>query len=107
MKDRLEVDVSAPASSFRSAPIPRRPSVSLADENGVPDFALPGGGPFWAQGFHAGQIGWFRATTIKLRKAFPRIHVRFLADVDGNTHHHALPELDAYVHAGMIKPRDW
>ena len=85
----------------------RRPSVSLADENGIPGFVLPGGGPYWCQGFYAGRIGWFRATTIKLRKAFPRIHVRFIADADGNTHPHALPELDAYVHAGQIKPRDW
>ena len=55
----------------------------------------------------AGQVKWFKATVVALRVKFPRCHVRFDSDADGNTHKHALPELDAYVHAGMIAPRNW
>ena len=40
----------------------------------------------------------------EIRKAFPKIHVRFVADEAGNTHALALPELDAYLHAGDIAP---
>jgi hypothetical protein len=100
-------ELVGPASAFRTAPAPVKASVSLADENGVPDFALPGNGPFWCQGWHAMHVKWFKVTSIKIRVAYPRIHVHFLEDENGCTHKLALPELDAYVHAGMIRSRDW
>ena len=95
------------ASAFRSAPVPRKAAEPVASEFGCPQYALPGGGPFWAQGWHAGQVGWFKCQTVALRKAWPRIHVRWLSDADGRTHPLALPELSSYVHAGQIRPRDW
>ena len=57
-----------------------------------------------AMGWHAGTKKWFAARVVKIRKAFPKIHVRFVADEAGNTHALALPELDAYLHAGDIAP---
>ena len=55
-------------------------------------------------GWHAGIKKWFTARVVKVRSAFPKIHVRFEADEAGNTHTLALPELDAYLHAGHIAP---
>jgi len=62
----------------------------------VPAFALPGT-KVWAIGLHAGVKRRFVAEVVKLRKTFPRIHVRFLSDEDGNTQRHAIPDLDAYL----------
>ena len=90
------------ASSYRSAPIASKPAVSLADESGVPAFAMPPN-RVWARGWHAGTHKWFKARVVKLRRAFPRIHVTFDADEQGNTHKHALPELDAYLHAADVR----
>ena len=55
-------------------------------------------------GWHAGIKKWFTARVVKVRSAFPKIHVRFVADEAGNTHALALPELDAYLHAGDVAP---
>ena len=42
-----------PASSFRTSPAPRKPSIDPALEMGVPAYALPGT-EVWAMGLHAG-----------------------------------------------------
>jgi len=99
-------ELDGAASSFRSAPSARKKSVSIEDETSVPDFAFPPN-ELWAKGWHAGRHAWFQARVIKLRPNFPRIHVEFTADEDGNTHALALPELSAYVHAADVRPRDW
>ena len=57
----------------------------------------------WARGWHAGAHKWFRARVVQLRRAFPRIHVAFEEDEHGNSHKHALPELDAYLHAADVR----
>ena len=94
------------ASSFRSAPVARKASISLADETGIPGYALPPN-LLWAKGWHAGEHAWFKARVVKLRVKFPRIHVKFLEDEHGSTHPLALPELDAYLHAADVRERDW
>lgn len=99
-------ELDGAASSFRSAPSARKKSVSFEDETSVPDFAFPPN-ELWAKGWHAGRHAWFQARVIKLRPKFPRIHVEFAADEEGNTNALALPELSAYVHAADVRPRDW
>ena len=94
------------ASAFRSAPPLRKKSVSLDDETGVPNWAMPPN-ELWAKGFHAGKHAWFKAHVVKLRTQFPRIHVAFDSDEHGNTHALALPELSAYIHAADVRERDW
>ena len=80
--------------------------MSLAQESGVPGFAMPGL-TLWAKGYHGGTHKWFRAEVRRLRVQFPRIHVRYLEDERGNSHQLALPELEAYLHAGEVMERDW
>ena len=99
-------ELDGAARSFRSAAPARKKSVSLEDETGVPEFALPPN-ELWAKGWHAGRHSWFKAHVVKLRTKFPRIHVAFDEDEAGNTHALALPELSAYVHAADVQPRDW
>ena len=79
--------------------------MSLADESGIPAFALPPN-RVWARGFYAGSHAWFKARVIKLRANFPRIHVQFEEDADGNKSKLALPELSAYLHAGEVAALD-
>ena len=45
----------------------------------------------------------FSLRVAKLRTTFPRIHVAFEEDAQGRTHKHALPELDAYLHAADVR----
>ena len=99
-------ELDGAASSFRSSPVARKASISLADETGVPEFAFPSN-QVWAKGWHAGKHAWFKARVVKLRVKFPRIHVKFLEDEHRNTHPLALPELDAYLHAADVRERDW
>ena len=99
-------ELDGAASSFRSNPVARKASISLADETGVPEFAFPSN-QVWAKGWHAGKHAWFKARVVKLRVKFPRIHVKFLEDEHRNTHPLALPELDAYLHAADVRERDW
>ena len=99
--DAGELDGSA--SSFRSAPVATtKPIVSLAEENGVPQFAMPGN-RVWARGWHGGAHKWFKARVVALRVRFPRIHVAFEEDEHGSAHKLALPELDAYVCAADVR----
>ena len=71
-------------------------------------YALPGNGPLWALGWHGGAQQWFKAEVVALRVRFPRVHVRFLEAANGATHPLALPTPnEAYVHAGMLRERDW
>ena len=72
----------------------------------MPHFALPGN-RVWARGYHAGTRGWFKARVVKLRAGFPRIHVAYEANEQGETSKHALPDLSAYLHAADVKERDW
>jgi hypothetical protein len=100
-------ELDGPASHWRSAPTAsHRATVSLAEEIGVPAFATPGN-ELWAKGWHAGAHKWYQAKVVKLRASFPRIVVKYLADDAGNSHRLALPELDAYLHAGDVRERDW
>ena len=91
------------ARSFASTPVPSQPRPELSVETAVPDFVTVGA-RINAMGWHAGVKKWFAARVIKIRKAFPKIHVRFENDEAGNTHALALPELDAYLHAGDVAP---
>ena len=92
------------ASKFRSAPLPRKASVELAEETGVPAYALPGA-EVWAWGLYAGARKRFRARVIKLRKLFPRIVVKYITDEDGCTHRLALPDpVTAYLMMMDIEP---
>jgi integrase len=100
-------ELDGPASHWRSAPTTsHRVTVSLTEEIGVPAFATPGN-ELWAKGWHAGAHKWYKAKVVKLRASFPRIVVKYLADDAGNSHRLALPELDAYLHAGDVRERDW
>ena len=64
-------ELDGAASSFHSAPLPRKASVSPSQEMGVPAHALPGS-EVLAMGLHAGTRKRFRATVLKLRRMFPR-----------------------------------
>jgi hypothetical protein len=69
----------------------------------VPPFVVPGE-RVWAKALYVGQYAWFKARVGKLREQHPRIHVRFEEDAQGNTHKHALPELDAYLFPSDVAP---
>jgi colicin import membrane protein len=69
----------------------------------VPPHVIPGA-RVWAKALYVGQHSWFIARVIKLRAMHPRIHVRFEEDAQGNTHKHALPELDAYLFPSDVAP---
>lgn len=104
--DNGELD-DGPASGFRSAPPPRKPSIAPELEMGVPAFALPGE-EVWAMGLHAGSRKRFRAEVVSLRTQFPRIVVKYIATEDGVTAAIALPEMaTAYLHAADVEPKDW
>ena len=103
--DNGELDGNA--SSSRSTPAPRKPSIAPELEMGVPAFALPGE-EVWAMGLHAGSRKRFKAEVISLRTQFPRIVVRYTASEDGETAAIALPEMvTAYLHAADVEPKDW
>ena len=56
-------------------------------------------------GLHAGQRKRFKATVVKLRTMFPRIHVRYTSTEDGNTHPLSLPDpITAYLTMSDIEP---
>ena len=69
----------------------------------VPPYVIPGS-RVWARALYVGQHAWFKARVVKLRAQHPRIHVRFEEDAQGNTHKHALPELDAYLFPSDVAP---
>jgi hypothetical protein len=97
-------ELDGPASSFRSAPPARRPSVSLSEERGVPAFALPGE-VVWAMGLHAGVRKRFRAEVIGTRRLFPRIVVKYIATESGGTHPLQLPDpITAYLTMTDLEP---
>ena len=50
----------------------------------------------------------FRAEVTHLRKQFPRIVVKYLANEEGVTSRHVLPDVPtAYLHMGDMEERDW
>ena len=56
-------------------------------------------------GLYAGSRKRFRATVVKLRRLFPRIVVKYLADEQGNTNPLALPDpITAYLTASDVEP---
>jgi multidrug efflux pump subunit AcrA (membrane-fusion protein) len=91
-RDMFEADIDEPASSYRSAPPSRKPSVDPSVDMGVPAFAMPGK-EVRATGLFGGARMAFRARVVELRKQFPRIVVEYTATVDGVTARHALPEM--------------
>jgi len=96
-----------PASAFRSAPLPRKPSLDPSVDMGVPAFALPGE-EVRAIGFFGGTRMPFRARVVEIRNQFPRIVIVYTATIDGVTSRHALPEMKtAYVTMADVSPRDW
>ena len=100
-------ELDGAASSFRSAPPPRKDSVEPSVEMGVPAYALPGE-EVWAMGLHAGARKRFKAEVVKLRTQFPRIVVKYIANEDGITAPIALPEMrTAYVTMADVEAKDW
>jgi hypothetical protein len=100
-------ELDGAASSFQSAPPPRKPSVDPSIDMGVPAFAMQGE-DVWAMGLRGGVRLRFRAHVTGLRKHFPRIIVRYTATEDGETNRHALPDLQtAYLTMADVSPRDW
>jgi hypothetical protein len=96
------------ARDWMSSPVPSKPAVSLAIENGVPGFSMPGNF-VWASGLHGGVRKHlaFKAEVLKLRNRYPRIHVRYEADAEGNTARISLPEMrEAYLQADMVAEYD-
>jgi hypothetical protein len=92
------------ASNFKSAPIARKEHVPLAEELGVPTFALPGA-TVLAMGLHAGVRKRFKATVLKLRRQFPRIVVKYIEDESGGSHALELPDpVTAYVTMADVQP---
>ena len=101
------MDIVGPASSFRSAPPSRKASIDPSHEMGVPAYALPGERVV-AMGLRGGVRLRFRAEVTALRKAFPRIVVKYIATEEGETHPLALPEMrTAYLMMGDVFPKDW
>ena len=97
-------ELDGPARAWRSAPAPRRASVSAADKRAVPEWCQVGG-QVLAEGWHAGGRRWFRARVLEHRDRFPRVVVEYTADEAGATHALALPTPAwAYVHAGQLQP---
>ena len=106
-KDRLEIDIADPASSFRSAPPSRKASVDPSHEMGVPAYALPGE-QVVAMGLRGGVRLRFRAEVTALRKTFPRIVVKYVSTEEGETNPVALPEIrTAYLMMADVFPKDW
>ena len=98
-------ELEGAASSFHSAPAARKPSIDPTHEMGVPAYALPGEA-VWAWGLYAGVRKRFKATVKSLRKRFPRIVVKYLADESDNTNPLALPDpITAYVTMDDVEPR--
>jgi hypothetical protein len=96
------------ARSFQSTPVPSKPVVPLAVEYSVPGFALPGNF-VWATGLLGGvkQHLGFKASVVKLRTRYPRIHVRYEADRVGNTARINLPEMrEAYLMSDAVAEYD-
>ena len=97
-------ELDGPASSFRSAPAARKASISLAEETGVPAFAMPGA-TVWAMGLHCGVRKRFRAKVVSLRRLFPRIVVKYIATESGGTHPLELPDpITAYLTMTDLEP---
>jgi hypothetical protein len=98
-------ELDGPASRFRSASAPRKPSIEPSLEMGVPAYALPGE-EVVAWGLHAGVRKRFRARVTGLRKLFPRIVVKYVATEDGTgTHPLQLPDpVTAYLTASDVEP---
>lgn len=97
-------ELDGAASSFRSAPVARKVSVSPSEEMGVPAFAMPGATVI-AYGLHVGVRKRFKAIVVKLRKQFPRIVVRYTEDVNGGTHPLQLPDpITAYLTMSDVEP---
>ena len=100
-------ELDGAASSFHSAPAARKASIAPDVEMGVPAYALPGE-QVWATGLHAGNRKRFKAEVVGLRKQFPRIVVKYIADEGGNTAAIALPEMrTAYLMMVDVEPKDW
>ena len=82
--------------------------VPLEVEYSVPGFCLPGNF-VWATGLVGGvkmPFG-FKASVIKLRTRYPRIHVRYEADRAGNTARINLPEMrEAYLMSDAVAEYD-
>ena len=101
-------ELEGAARSFPPTPVQSKPIVSLAVESSVPGFCLPGNF-VWATGLLGGvkQHLGFKASVVKLRTRYPRIHVRYLADRAGNTAWINLPEMrEAYLMADAIAEYD-
>ena len=97
-------ELDGAASSFCSAPMARKASVSPSDEMGVPAYAMPGE-IVYAMGLHAGTRKRFKAKVMKLRKQFPRIVVKYIEDESGGTHPLQLPDPSiAYLTASDVEP---
>ena len=76
----------------------------MAEELGVPAFALPGEIVF-AMGLHVGVRKRFKAKVTKLRKQFPRIVVKYLEDEAGGSHALQLPDpITAYLTMADVEP---
>ena len=59
-------------------------------------------------GLHAGTRKRFKAEVVSLRKQFPRIVVKYIADEDDNKAAIALPEMKtAYLMMADVEPKDW
>ena len=96
------------AREWMSSPVPSKPVVPLAVEYSVPGFCLPGNF-VWATGLVGGvkQHLGFKATVVKLRPRYPRIHVRYEADRAGNTARINLPEMrEAYLMSDAVAEYD-
>ena len=101
-------ELEGAARSFKSTPVAPKPVVPLAIENGVPGFAMPGA-TVWATGLHGGAKKHlaFKASVVKIRTRYPRIHVRYEADRAGNTARINLPEmLEACLQADQVAEYD-
>ena len=66
-------ELDGAASSFQSAPVPRRAMPDVSVETSVPAWANPGSPILFAWGLHAGTRKRFRAKVLKLRPQYPRI----------------------------------
>jgi hypothetical protein len=97
-------ELDGAASSFRSAPMARKVSVSPTAEIDVPAYVEPGE-TILAMGLHAGIRKRFKAVVIKIRKQFPRIVVKYVADEGGGTHPLQLPDpVTAYLTSSDVEP---
>ena len=88
--------------------MPRKASLDVSVDYGVPAFALPGE-EVYAMGLRAGVRMRFRARVTGLRKQFPRIVVTYTATEDGaGTSALALPEMKtAYLTMADVSLCDW